>query len=163
MSFPGMVLRNGRRQKEYKLFQKLKVSLSAIYGTEKNSSNPMPSYVEKVTDTMKKLLWDNLLEEFVIVELPLIPVIGPVFAIPLVNKLTVYFIQEYIAEPLLKVLTRFGIFTSIDWKEGAMYNEYEARAKKLISLQDKEVWNEEDRKAWRDAARALIHFNLKLV
>lgn len=121
----------------------------------------MPSYVEKVANTMKELLWDNILEELVRVSLPALPVVGPFFAIKIVSDLILWALQEYLAEPLFKIMSRFGVFTSIDWQGTAVYNAYEAEAKKLIPLQDKEVWDKKDREVWRNAARKLIRFNLR--
>ncbi len=123
----------------------------------------MPSYVEKVADTMKLLLWDNILEELVSVTLPTLPLVGPFFAVPIVNKITLYLVQEFIAEPLFLIMSRFGVFTSIDWREDAIYKAYEVQAERLVPLQDKDVWDEKDRKEWRDAARELIVYNLKSV
>lgn len=123
------------------------------------------SYVEKVTDMMHQLVWNNVLREWVYYSLPLIPVVGKVFLFPVFGKflldIVMKLIETYLEYPLFLILSRWGVFTSIDWKEDKIYNAYEKEAKKLLPLQDKEEWNKADEKAFTDAARALIRLNLK--
>lgn len=119
------------------------------------------SYVDKVTDTMHQLLWDNILEELVKVSLPALPGVGPFFANPIVNSIVRWAIDEFLFEPLLKLLTRWGVFTSINWQNAEIYAAYEKEAIKLVGLQDKDVWSPEDEKAFTDAARKLIVFNIR--
>src|SRR5574343_961145 len=121
------------------------------------------SYVEKVAKTMHQLLWQNMLRELVTVSLAQTPVLGVFFSLPPVQFLIMIFIEKYFEKPMFTILSRFGVFTSIDWKNEEQYNEYELQAKKLVPLQDKEEWNEADRKLFKDAARSLIRFHLKRV
>ena len=120
------------------------------------------SYVDKVTERMHELLWQNILEEWLTVQLPILlpwlawPIIGPI-----ANKLIRDAIDNYLAEPLFTLLSRFGVFTSIDWKEDSIYDAYEVEAKKLVIAQDGDTWSEKDEKDFTDAARKLIRFNLK--
>jgi len=112
---------------------------------------------------MHQLLWTNLLESGVRAGLTAIPWLGQILtAFPPLMSIILYFISKYIEYPVFLMLTRFGVFTSIDWHEEAIYREYEKQAIKLIPLQEKETWDEADEKAFTDAARSLIRFNLKL-
>ncbi len=121
------------------------------------------SYVEKVTDTMHQLLWNNILREFVYISIPTIPVVGQVFLIPVVGKvfldIVMKLIETYLEYPLFLILSRRGVFTSIDWKEDKIYNAYEVEAKKVVLAQDKDAWDPKERKEFRDAARALIRYS----
>ena len=110
---------------------------------------------------MHRLLWVNILSEGVRAALLTIPFAQWFFKLKPVQDLILYLIDEYIVEPVFLLLVRFGVFTSIDWQNEATYRAYEKEAEKLIPLQDKEEWNEADRKKFRDSARSLIRFNLR--
>lgn len=103
---------------------------------------------------MHRLLWDNILQEL------MVAVLGSALQIPLVADIATLLIDRFIAEPLFEILTRWGVFISIDWKNEEIYSAYEKQAESIIDLQDKEEWNNEDRKRFKDAARALIQFNI---
>ena len=111
---------------------------------------------------MHELLWDNILEEWLTVQLPLLL---PFLAWPLVGPLASRVIRDaidnYLAAPLFTILSRFGVFTSIDWKEDAIYEAYEKEATALVLAQDGDTWSEEDETNFTNAARKLIKFNLK--
>ncbi len=115
------------------------------------------SYVEKVSDTMHRLLWDNLIEEWIAGLIKTIPVLGW----PVISNVFLYLVESYLVEPLFTALSRFGVFTSIDWQNDAIYTAYKAEAIKLVGAQDKDEWPEVDRKAFKDAARNLVRFHFK--
>lgn len=110
---------------------------------------------------MVDLLWNNILEEFFFVSLASIPIIGKILNFPGVKGIVSYLVEKYVAERLLNILVRWGVFTSIDWGNAAIYRAYEVEAEKLVSLQDKEVWDQEDERKFKDAARKLIRLNLR--
>lgn len=110
---------------------------------------------------MHSLLWDNILEDFFFVSLASIPIVGKILAFPGVRPLVEHLVEKYITERLFEILTRWAVFTSIDWGNSQVYNAYENEAEKLIDLQDKDEWSKEDEKRFKDAARKLIRFNLR--
>lgn len=129
------------------------------------------SYVDQRTDIMHQLLWDNILREFVRVEmvaLPLvIPGVGPllsgILSTPPIQEIVLFLISRYLEVPLFRLLVRWGVFTSVDWKEDAIYNAYEATATRLLpelgGKPDKD-WTPEDEKAFEDAAADLIRLHI---
>jgi len=121
----------------------------------------MTSYVEKVTNIAHMILWDNILEEFISVSLPAIPYVGVVFANPIVNRLTLWFVDKYLAYPLFLLLCRKGVFVTIDWETEAQYNAYHEEAKKLVPLQEREHWDEDERKKFKEAAKNLIIYHIR--
>lgn len=114
------------------------------------------SQVERVTDIMHRLLWNNILEVWVSGILRPVPVVG----LPVIRSIVMWLIDKFVVVPLFEILVRYGVFTSIDWGTEEVYNAYEAEAKKIVGMQDAEEWPENERKAFRDAARKLIHFEL---
>jgi hypothetical protein len=119
------------------------------------------SYVEKKTDLMHQLLWSNFLKIWVETALWTIPVVGPFLKIPFVDAIIMALIENYLEKPLFKIMVRWGVFTSIDWQEDGIYRAYEKQAETLLPLQEKSEWDPADREKFRNAARALIHFNLR--
>jgi len=119
------------------------------------------SHIEKKSEMMHSLLWDNILEDFFFVSLASIPIVGKILAFPGVRPLVEHLVEKYITERLFEILTRWAVFTSIDWGNSQVYNAYENEAEKLIDLQDKDEWSKEDEKRFKDAARKLIRFNLR--
>ncbi len=123
---------------------------------------PGQSYIEKQTDMMHQLLWKNLLEDGVRAAILGIPFVGPFLtAFPPFMNILLFFISKYVEVPLFLALTRFGVFTSIDWQDQNVYNAYAAEAAKLIPLQDKDTWTSAEEKAFTDAARNLIRFHVR--
>lgn len=106
---------------------------------------------------MHRLLWTNLLKEWASGLIKTVPVLGW----PVINNIFLYLVDTYLVEPLFIALSRFGVFTSIDWQNDEIYNSYKSEAVKLIGTQDKDVWPEIDRKAFRDASRNLIKFHIR--
>ncbi len=128
------------------------------------------SYIDQKTDMMHQLLWNNILRQFAATALPLafawIPIVGPIIAAmlatPFFNAIAMFFISKYIEVPLFYLLVRWGVFTSVDWKEDAIYNAYEAQAERLLPLHGKpeKDWTPQDEKDFADAADALIRFHI---
>jgi hypothetical protein len=129
---------------------------------KREGKNQMPSYVENVQNMMNRLLWDNLLEEWIRGVLLTVPVFSWPIIGPIASKLLRDFIEDHLIDPLFNALSRFGVFTSIDWQNQQIYAAYYEEAIKLVPLQEKEVWSPEDERKFTDAARKLIRFNLKL-
>lgn len=119
------------------------------------------SYVDQKLDLMHQLLWSNFLKEYVETTLWTIPWAGPLLKIPFVDAVLMAVLENYLEKPLLKIVTRFGIFTSIDWQSAETYDAYEKQAEKLLAAQAAGEWDPTDRKAFRDAARSLIRFNIR--
>lgn len=115
----------------------------------------MPSHVEAISESMKRLLWNSILQELLTVWLRTIPFFGW----PVVKDVVIWFVETQLAEPLFIILSRWGVFTSIDWQNSAIYAEYEKEAKLLITHPDE--WTKEDRRRFKDAARRLIRLTLK--
>lgn len=119
------------------------------------------SFIEAKAEMMRLLLWNNIAKRFVESYLPTLPGVGFIFALPVVKDLIWYLFETYVLDPLFLEMTRFGVFVSIEWENEAQQRAYEAEAIKLVPLQDKEIWDEEDKKKFDDAALNLIAFHLK--
>lgn len=115
------------------------------------------SYIEKLSETMHRILWENILEEWLTKLMITVPVLGW----PVIKDIVLYLVDTYIVEPLFIALTRWGVFTQIDWKNNEIYAAYRQEAVKLIGAQDQAEWPELDRKAFKDAARKLVRFNIR--
>ncbi len=128
------------------------------------------SYIDQKTQLMHQLLWNTILRQYVAIELvalPLgIPVVGPFISMclanPIIQGLVLDLISHYIEIPLFTLLCRWGVFTSVDWKEDSIYNAYEEQANKLLPLQGKPAkdWTPEEDKAFSDAAANLIRLHI---
>lgn len=104
---------------------------------------------------MNRLLWENILQQFL--DSYLIaqsPILGWA---PIRNTID-FLVDHYVAEPLFSILVTWGVFTSIDWKTKEVYDSYEKAALTLIHTQG-DIWDDKDRKAFKDAARELIRFS----
>lgn len=112
------------------------------------------SRVDKVADTMHRLLWENVLRDWVAKLLVTVPVLGwPVF-----NQVFLFLVDNYLVEPLFKELSRWGVFTSIDWKTDEQYQAYKEQALALVAAQGQDDWP--GREEFKNAARNLIRFHL---
>ena len=114
------------------------------------------SQVERVTDAMNRILWDNLLRDFLHGLFASVPVLGW----PVISDLILMFFDKFVMMRLFNVLATWGVFTSIDWKNDEIYSAYKAEAIKLVAMQDRPDWPDVERKAFKDAARKLVHFNI---
>jgi hypothetical protein len=121
----------------------------------------VPSAVENLADTMHQLLWKGMIRNWVEVTMWTIPYVGPFLKIPIIDTIVMTLIEVYLEKPLFVLAARFGLFTSINWGNMAIYRAYEVEAKKLVPLQQKDKWEESDRKVFRDTARDLIRIRLR--
>lgn len=118
---------------------------------------------------MNQLLWTNLLRTWTSVEitalLTAIPVAGPVLAsfwnLGPVQDLVLWLLDQEVVWKLFYVLSRWGVFTAIDWQEDSVYAAYEAKAIDLLKTiaDPRGVFTPEQDKAFSDAADALIEFH----
>jgi hypothetical protein len=128
------------------------------------------SYVDQKTDLMNQLLWTNFLRQWVSVEvtalLVTIPWAGPflasVWSLKPVQDLILWLLDKEIVWKLFYIMVRWGVFTSIDWQEDAIYSAYEARATELLKViaDPRGIWTPEQDKAFSDAAFDLIEFHI---
>jgi len=117
------------------------------------------SRVDKVQETMQRILWDNILEDFLSNLMLAYPVLGwPVF-----REIILLLVEKFIVKQLFTVLARWGVFTSIDWQNEVIYEAYKSEAIRLVGAQEKDDWPEHERKAFKDAARKLARFNISRV
>lgn len=115
------------------------------------------SKVTDVSDVMRKLIWNGVVEAWVRKMMIAVPVLGW----PVVKDVFLYLVETYLVGPVFEELARFGVFTSIDFRDEHQYQAYRKEAEKIIALQESSAdWKAEERKAFRDAARNLIVFNL---
>jgi len=115
------------------------------------------SYVGKIAETMHRLLWENIIEEWLSKLMIQVPVLGW----PVIRDVVLFLVDRWLVEPMFLIASRWGVFTSIDWKNNEIYDSYRQEAVKLIGAQDQDVWPEPDRKAFKDAARKLVRFNIR--
>lgn len=120
------------------------------------------SYIEQKMEMMHRLLWTNILRQWVEMALWTIPYIGPFLKLPVIDDIVMWAIETYLEKPLFLILTRWGVFTTVDWQETKIYNEYEKQAEKLVKAQENPTWDPKDRGEFRNAARALIRFNIRI-
>jgi len=103
---------------------------------------------------MQKLLWENILRSYVVSITKAVPFLGW----PVINNVFIFVLEEYLVEPLFNELARYGVFTSIDWKNTEQYAAYRQEAVKLVASQGGE-WT--DRESFKNAARSLIRFHIE--
>ena len=103
---------------------------------------------------MSRLLWDNILRGYLASMTKAVPILGW----PVINNVFLYLIENYLIDPLFNELSRYGVFTSIDWKNTEQYAAYRQEAVKLIGAQNGE-WP--DREKFKNAARNLIRFDVE--
>lgn len=129
------------------------------------------SYIDQKTDMMHQLLWNNILREFVGVALPMlflpIPWVGPFIAgalsTPIFRTIALTLISHYIEVPLFRLLVKWGVFTSVDWKEDGIYNAYEKEAIRLLPQlggKPEKDWTADDEKKFADSSANLIEFHV---
>ncbi len=115
------------------------------------------SYVERISSTMHRLLYINIIEP----QLKLFLVGVPILGWPVIRDIILYAINTYLIEELFLSLTRFGVFTSIDWENDKQYEAYKSQAIRIIGMQDRMEWPKNDREEFKKSARALINFHVK--
>lgn len=129
------------------------------------------SYVAQLSDLMDQLLWTNILREYVAVELVALPLAIPVvggaisafLALDPVQAIILKLIESFVAMPLFTLLVRWGVFTSVDWKEDAIYDAYQTQAQALLPTHGTTppaLWTPEQDKAFSDAADNLIELHV---
>lgn len=115
------------------------------------------SYVERVANTMYSLFWESVIMPKIKALMLTVPVLGW----PVISDVVIYLFEKYVSRPLFLELSRWGVFTSIDWGGDDIYSAYKKEAEKLVQAQGGEVWNETDRKRFSEAAKRLIVLHLK--
>lgn len=110
------------------------------------------SQVDTVASAIHRLVWNVMLEKVIAKLLLAVPFLGW----PIIKDIFIGLLDKYLLMPLFEEGARWGIFTSIDFKTDEEYNAYKDRAVELVGSQGEETWNEDSRKAFRDAARDLI-------
>lgn len=114
------------------------------------------SYVERVARTMHRLFWESVILPKIKALLVTVPVLGW----PVVSDVVIYLFEKYVSEPLFNELAAWGVFTSIEWGGDDVYSDYKKEAEKLVQAQSGEVWNEAERRKFKEVAKRLIilHF-----
>ena len=129
------------------------------------------SYIDQKTDLVNQLLWTNLLRQWVVIEVPIflatIPVVGPFLAMAIgrgpILDFILWLLDKDIIWKFFDILVRWGVFTSIDWQEDAIYNSYATQADALLKViaDPNGVFTPAQDKAFSDAADSLIEFHFK--
>jgi len=114
------------------------------------------SKVSDAADIMRKLLWTNLVKAWALKAITVVPFLGW----PIVKDVFFFILEKTLIDDLFMELSRFGVFTSIDWQSNEEYEAYKKEAEKLVPLQSTPEWPLEERKKFREAASALIHFHI---
>lgn len=115
------------------------------------------SQISDTAEVMRKLLWQNLVKAWAEKAVIVVPFLGW----PVVKQVFFYLIETYLVDPLFVDLARFGVFTSIEWRDEIEYAAYKTEAQKVIVLQSlSSDWPKEEREVFKNAAKNLIRFHV---